>query len=178
MLEREEVWDCSSSGFNMLVILYRELEVDTGHLLLQRLNPVPLQLLTLYTCKRAQGGDQEWGAPCSGKTGRTGLQRVGYFQEMLWTKNFHLLTSIKALKSFMMISASHDQQWPSVKCEFGHIIQSPFAKITYMWIFSYSFGAVSQSSPRCCLQAMVLILPQIKLSSQLLGSAYFLSRQY
>ena len=32
----------------------------------------------------AQGGDQEWGALCSGKTSRTGLQIVRYFQKILW----------------------------------------------------------------------------------------------
>ena len=34
-----------------------------------------------HPLKGAQGGDQEWGTLCSGKTGRTGLQIVRYFQE-------------------------------------------------------------------------------------------------
>ena len=37
-----------------------------------------------YTPKEVQGGDQEWGTLClAGKTGRTGLQTVRYFQEKI-----------------------------------------------------------------------------------------------
>ena len=43
--------------------------------LLWGLNHVLLHLLALNTfLKEVQGGEQKWGTPCSGKTGRTGLQ--------------------------------------------------------------------------------------------------------
>ena len=45
---------------------------------------------------------QEWGTLCSGKTGRTGRQRVKYFQELIfWAQSLHLLVSRKALNPFM-----------------------------------------------------------------------------
>ena len=37
-----------------------------------------------HPLKGAQDGDQEWGTLCSGKTGRTGLQRVRYVQEKIF----------------------------------------------------------------------------------------------
>ena len=54
-----------------------------GHLPLQGLNLELLQLLTLNSPERAGGGDEEWGTLGSGKTGRTGLQMVGYGQETM-----------------------------------------------------------------------------------------------
>ena len=62
----------------------------------------------LYALKGFQGGDQEWGTAL-GKTGRTSLQIVRYFQEkILWAKFLHLLISRKALKSLMVTSAPCD----------------------------------------------------------------------
>ena len=40
-----------------------------------------------HTLSGAQGGDQEWGALCSGKTGRTGLQIVRYFRRRFYMPN-------------------------------------------------------------------------------------------
>ena len=44
-----------------------------------------------------------------GETGRTGLQIVKYFQELISLGQFlHLLISRKALKFFMVMTVSHD----------------------------------------------------------------------
>ena len=50
---------------------------------------------------------------CAGgqKTGRTGLQIVRYFHELiLWTQFFYFPPPRKALKSFMVTTVPHDQQ--------------------------------------------------------------------
>ena len=61
-----------------------------------------------HPLKGAQGGDQDWGALCSRKTGRTDHQIVRYFQEILWAQFLYLLMSRKALKSFMVTCAPCD----------------------------------------------------------------------
>ena len=43
-----------------------------------------------------------------GKTGKTGLQIVRYFQKILWAQFLHLLISRKALKYFMVTFAPCD----------------------------------------------------------------------
>ena len=59
--------------------------------------------------KGFQGGEQKWSTVCSGKTGRTGLQIVRYFQELIWWAQFlHLLIFRKALNSFMVTFAPHN----------------------------------------------------------------------
>ena len=86
------------------------LAIDTCHLPLRRLNYEPLQLLTFNTPWKEFRVEIRNEALCAlGKTGRTGLQMVRYFQEkILWAQFLHLLISRKALKSFMVISASRD----------------------------------------------------------------------
>ena len=75
-----------------------ELETGTCHLPPRGWDPEPLQLPTLHPPERSSGWEQVWGALCSGKTGRTGLQTVRYFQEsILWAQFLHLLVSGKAL---------------------------------------------------------------------------------
>ena len=59
--------------------------------------------------KRVHGEYQEGGTPCSGKTGRTDVQIVRYFQELiLLTQSLNLLISRKVLNPFMVTSAPCD----------------------------------------------------------------------
>ena len=87
-----------------------QLQIGTCHLPLQGLNHMLLQLLTFDTPWkefRVEGRNE---ALCAlGKTGKTGLQIVRYFQEpILWAHFLYLLLSRKALKSFMVMSAPCD----------------------------------------------------------------------
>ena len=59
----------------------------------------------------AQDGEQKWGTLCSSKPGRTGLPIVRYSQELIfWAQFLHLLVPRKTLKSFMVMTVSHDKQ--------------------------------------------------------------------
>ena len=83
----------------------------TCHLPLQGLTHELLQLLTFNIPWREfrVGGEQKWGTPGFGKTWRIGLHIVRHYQELiLWVQFLHLLTSRKALNSFMVTSAPHD----------------------------------------------------------------------
>ena len=63
-----------SVQFSQHSSLLCQLPIGPCHLL-WGLNHVLLHLLALNTfLKEVQGGEQKWGTPCSGKTGRTGLQ--------------------------------------------------------------------------------------------------------
>ena len=123
----------------------------TCHQPLCGLNYEPQQLQILW----AQGGDQEWGTLCAGKTGRTGLQIVRYFQKILCAQFLHLLIPGTTLKSFMVMSApcncskpSQDQQQTFVKCVPG-CMHLPLIFIIYTDIISLClFGAVFHSPLR------------------------------
>ena len=112
-----------------------------------------------------------------GKTGRTDLQIVKYFQELILGAQFlHLLVSRKALKSFMVTTAPFDYQKPRETsrnlletCVFDYLY-SLFTKIPY--ILTYPPVSLEQFL-RALSQASVLILPQIKLNLQLSRSAFF-----
>ena len=90
-----------------------------------------------------------------GKTGRTGLQIVRYFQELiLWTQFLCRLTSRKTLKS-MVITVPCKQQNPSKNVclifELRNMCKKyvhTFNKITYILTI---FGVVSRSYLRCRL---------------------------
>ena len=87
-----------------------------------------------------------------GKTGRTGLQTVRYFQELiLWAQFLYLPISRKALKFFMVITVPCDQQKPSGKiCAWLHV--SPLHQNhIYTDLPPCLSGAVSQGYLRCCL---------------------------
>ena len=103
-----------------------------------------------YPLKRVQGGEQERSTLCSGKTGRTGLQKVRYFQKPnLWAHFSHLFLSRKALKSSMVTSAPHDQPWA---CWWPSPVLPPSPPQSHTHLpASHLFGAVSQSYLRCCL---------------------------
>lgn len=58
----------------------------------------------------AQAGDQEGGPLCSGNTGRTGLQRVGYFQKILCAPFLNPLISRKTLQPSRVMPAPRDRQ--------------------------------------------------------------------
>ena len=107
----------------------------------------------------AQDGEQKWGTLCSPKPGRTGLQIVRYSQELIfWAQFLYLLVSRKALKSFMVMTVSHDRQK-------RHETSRNFLKNKHAWLhvlplhqncmytvlLLYVFGTVSQSCLRCCL---------------------------
>ena len=113
-----------------------------------------------------------------GKTGRTGLQIVKYFQELIYIYIYplHPLVSRKALKSFMVMTAPCDYQKPQetsrnlLEIYVFDRMYSPFTKIAYILTFPpISLGQFL----RALSQASVLILPQIKLNLQLSRSAFF-----
>ena len=87
-----------------------QLQIGTCHLPLQGLNHALRQLLTFTTPWKELRVESRNEALCAlGKTGRTGLQIVRYFQEpILWAQFLNLLISRKALKSFMVTSAPWD----------------------------------------------------------------------
>ena len=133
--------------------------VGACHLPPRRLNHV---LLTCNTPERVQGGEQEWGALCSGKIGRTGLQMVRCSQELvLWAQSLYLLVSRRALNFsmvtlFLMTSKGFTRRvetfWKKNMFLIACIFHSP--KITYIpSFFSCLLGAVSLSevlSPGFC----------------------------
>ena len=62
-----------------------------------------LQLLISTTPERSSGWGQTWGCHTQGKTGRTSLQIIRYFKELIsWAQVLYLLISKKALQSFMV----------------------------------------------------------------------------
>ena len=70
------------------------------------------------------------------KTGRTGLQIVRYFQELiLWAQFLHLLISRKVVNSFMVTSVPQDQQNLLQKHVLDHV-NFPFIYITYVLVFT------------------------------------------
>ena len=93
-----------------------QLQIDTCHgtchLPLQGLNQVLLQLLTFNIPWKEFSVESRNEALCAlGKTGRTDLQIVIHFQELiLWAQFLYLVISRKALKSFMVTSGPCDWQ--------------------------------------------------------------------
>ena len=132
-----------------------------------------------HPLKGTQGGEQKWGNRCSGENGQN-RPSDSYFQEKILGAQFlHLLSSRKALNSFMVTSAPQDWQKPSAKkvCVSMHVPPPHFTKITCILLFPPAsaeqflraiWGALSQ--------ATVFFLPPMKLNSQLLHCAFSLSR--
>ena len=93
-----------------------------------------------------------------------------YFQALIsWSQSLHLFTSRKSLNPFMMTSAPHEEQKTLCKVSFwlhftkSHIDLPPTASLEQA--LRAIWGAV--------IQAAVLILPPIKLNSQLSCRASF-----
>ena len=130
-----------------------------------------------------QGGEQKWGILCSWKTGRTSLQIVRYFQELiLWAQFLYLLISRKALKSFVMMLVSRDSQklhetsrsYLQKICAWLHVLALCQNHI-YSVLPLYLFGTVSQSYLRCCLPGCSShIAPNKNLSENSQGVHLFL----
>ena len=162
--------------------------MSTCHWPLQGVNHELLQPLTSNTpWKEFRVESRNEALRALGKTGRTGLQIVRYFQEpILWAQFLYLLISRKALKSFMVTDVC--SCWLAVtctrlaatfckKCVLG-CMYSPFTKITYILIFlPASLEQFLRAIWDAVSWAAVLILPQIKLNSLLSCCAFFLSRQ-
>ena len=119
----------------------------------------------------AQDGEQKWGTLCSLKPGRTGLQIVRYSQELIfWAQFLYVLVSRKALKSFMVMTVSHDRQK-------RHETSRNFLKNKHAWLhvlplhqncmYTVLLLLSLEQSLRAVWGAVswaaVLILPQIKL---------------
>ena len=155
--------------------------VLTIYLPLQQLNHV-LLLLIFNTPGGVQGGEQKWGAMCSGKIGKTGLQTARYSQELiLWAQFLHLFLSGKVLISFkvtLFLVTSEgfirlvENFWKNMGL-IACLLPSP--KITYILTFPPAsleqfltaiWGAVSQVA--------ILILAQIKLNSQISHYTFFI----
>ena len=140
----------------------------------------PLQLWPSALPKGAQGGDQEWGALCSGKTGRLGLQIVRYFQEkILWVQFLHLPASRKALKSYIVTSD------PMTSSNLHETSNNLLQNVCLTASFPHHQNHIYTDLPPYLLEqflrtiwnsaswAIVLILPQIKFNSQLSCCAFF-----
>ena len=158
-----------------------QLKVGTGHLPLQGLNHKLLQLLTFDTPWKEFRVETRNEALCAlGKLARTGLQTVRYFQEkILWAQFVHLLMSREALKSVMVTSvpSSNLLQKRVLDCLY-HTSFPSFTKITYILTFPpTSSERFLRAIWNAVSQAIVLILPQIKLNSQLSRCTLFFSRQ-
>ena len=135
--------------------------------------------------ERSSGWKAGKEARCArGKTSRTGLQIVTHLQELiLWAKSFYLLISRKALKFLMVTTVSWlaesftwlaETFWKNM----FDCMYAPITKITYMLSFpAASLEQCLNAIGGAVSQAAVLILPQIKLSSQLSGCASIFSRQ-
>ena len=101
-------------NLNMCVYIYVNyklaLAMGACHLPLKGLSHELLRLLTLNTLWKESGWRTEIRHPVlGGKTGRTGLQIVSYFQEpILWAQILYFPVSRKALKSFMVTAVSRD----------------------------------------------------------------------
>ena len=101
-----------------------------------------------------------------------------YFQEkILWAQFLHLLISRKALKSFMGMSAPHAWQQPSAKMRAWLCVLPPRQNHTSTDISPASLKQYFRAIWNAAWQAKVLTSPQVKLISQLLSCACFLSRQ-
>ena len=103
---------------------------------------------------RCEGREKKWGTLCSRKTARTGLQIVGYTQELiLWAQFLYLLVSRKVLKFFMVQIVSHN--WQKLHKT------SRNSKIIYTILPPYLFGTVSQVSQELfeALSPVLVILP-------------------
>lgn len=122
-----------------------------------------------------QSGDQKGGTLVLWKNWQN-RSSDRYFQELILGAQFlHLLISRKALNSFMVISAPSWLAKPSAKRHaWLHIpLSSPKSHIYQPPL--YLFGAASQSMWNAISRAIVLILPPIKLNSQLFLSTFFKS---
>lgn len=154
-----------------------QLESGTCHLPLQRLNLELPQLLTLSTPWKELRVEIRSKTLCAlGKTGRTGLQIVGYFQgKILWAQFLHLLISRKALKSFLVISApmassnlhetSSNLLWNACLTACTPLHPSHLFADLSPYFFGASFSELSEMLPPG--RPTALILPQEKLNLQL-----------
>ena len=110
---------------------------------------------------------------CSGKNWQNKPTEVTYFQEqILWAQFLHLLISRKAVKSFIVTSGPCDRgnlQKCVLDCMYP---TSPKSHI--YWPFPLPLG---RSFSKAVSWAIVLILPPIKLNSQLSRCDFFLSWQ-
>ena len=127
-----------------------------------------------------QGGEQKWGTLCSGrKTGRTGLQIVSgadFMSPILISP--HIQRSTRILHGddcfSWLAEASRDQQKLSIKNYVLDCIYSPFTKITYiLCVPPISLEQFLRPIWAAVSWAVVLILLQIKLNSQLSCCALF-----
>ena len=112
-----------------------------------------------HPLKGAQGGDQEWGTLCSGKTGRAGLQIVRYFQEkILCAQLLHILISRKSTK---ILHGDVCSLWRAVTFR---RLAAIFCKMVLGCMYipfhlnhicpdvpTWLFGVVFQSYLKCCL---------------------------
>ena len=139
---------------------YVTLKVDICHLPLEEVTHKLLPLLAFNTSWKEFRVETRSEAFCVlGKTGRTDLQTVRYFQrKILWVEFLHLLLSRKALKPFtwclllMTSSNLHETSSYLLKECVLDCVYSPLTTISYILTFPpYIFGAVSQSYLKCCL---------------------------
>ena len=115
-----------------------------------------------------------------GKTGRTGLQ-TGIFRSWFYEPS----SCISPWKGPKILHGGNCSLWLAklpqtsrnlLEKNVPDCMYSPFTKITYILTLPHCLlGAASQSYLRCCLLGCILILPQIKLNSQLLCCAFFKS---
>ena len=156
-----------------------QLQIGTCHLPLHGLSQMALQVLTFNTPWkefRVEIRNEALGA--LRKTGGTGLQRVRYFQELiLWAQFLHLLISRKhyTFSSWwhllLVTSSNLHKTFCKNMCLIVCILPSPKSHI-YWPSPPTSLEQFLRAIRNAVSQAAVLILPQIKLNSQLSHCAF------
>ena len=147
------------------------LAMGTCHLPLQWLNHVLLQLLTFNTPSKEFRVESRNEALCAlGKTGRTGLQMVRYFQELSSCFSSYLR---KALKSFMEMTALCESQKTCKK----YVLDCTYSstKIRTVLTSPHPPPLWSRTSQNAVSWFIVLILIQIKFNSKFSHCALFKS---
>ena len=162
---------------------YVTLKVDICHLPLEEVSHKLLPLLTLNTSWKEFKVEIRSEVVCVlGKTGRTGLQTVRCFPgKILWVHFLHLLLSRKALKSFMwcllLVTSGnlHETSDYLLKECALDCVYSPFTTISYILTSPPPTSLVQflRAIWNAASRAIVLILPPIKLDSQLSYCAFF-----
>ena len=126
-----------------------------------------------HLLREAQVGG--WGTLCSWETGGTGLYSARYFQKLIsWSQSLHLFISRKSLNHFMVTSGpvTSRKTFCKISAWLHWALRSPKS-----FVFTFPHSSLEQflrANWGAISRAAVLILPQMKLNSQLSCCASFL----
>ena len=165
----------------MCVSEYYQLQIGTYHGHLPLLNHELLQLLTFNTSWKEFRVENRNEALCAlGKTGRTGLQIIRYFQELiLWAQFLYLFISKKCTKilrgevcSLWLAVTFVKLAKPAKNMCLNCTPSSPKSHICWL-IFPPPLWSSFSEHQDAVSWTTSLILPQIKLNSQFSCFAFF-----